>query len=655
MPNSVEGNFTEPRIRLSVLGGFNLQDSEGNKVHLVNQKACALISYLVLTRSKFESRERLAGLLWSERDEERARASLRQTLKQLRAMFRDIGFEGFQTDRRDVLLQADRIDVDLFDMMSQLEAGDLPVPLAEARGDPKDMLYGFESLDQSFTTWLQGVRVNWHNRIIEELGRRLATAPTSKVKETAEALLHVDPAHELAHRQLISHYASVGNIAAALSQYKLLWDLLDEEHDMEPDEATQALISKIKSGQFESAASPQSTSVSRQILETNANAAADDTVENMPPILWAESVSSTEGLEAFVAESIKAQLSRTAVGHARISVLEHYGRPVCSVVAPGTRCVIYVTENDDKMMVLARLTHEPSGRFFWSRRLSFDAADELAAIDAGASLALEATEAVAACTDLAGEAAIANAMAAEALQKVFSFDAALVRQADKLLAHAHEIDPHASRPALRALAKAYLAVEQTGSEIEETKEEAKFLSSEALSSGAESAIVMAFLADVHDLVFEDAQTALSYAKIALEMDAGTGYAHASLGALELRRGRAKEAFLSARRAKTQLQNTSLQPFSNLRYCLAAMSVGRFAEAINAAKRAAILAPNSRPPLRHLYALQLHNGDREGAFDTLTKLRRLEPDFSMSRIRDDPAYPASVIRSLGLERLPDVEH
>lgn len=641
-------------IRLSVLGGFGLQNASGEKVRIVNRKAGALLSFLVLNQSGTTSRERLAGLLWSETDEERARASLRQTLQQLRRVFAEIRFSGFEANRQEILLDSGLIEVDLFEIATQLEDGSVATSLVDGDSDPNQILYGFESLDASYTEWLLTTRDQWHKRISEQLQRHLQSGKSVTARRAAAALLQLDPVYEPAHRYLINHYASTGNIPAALSQYRSLWDLLDEEHDMEPDEATQLLIAKVKSGQIKAEASREAIPIFRQAVETQSDLTADAIIHKAPPILWAESVSSSEGLEAFIAESIKAQLSRTAVSHARISVLERNGRPVCSVVAPGTRCTINVFDRDRKMMVLARLTHEPTGKIFWSRQLSFDAADELAAIDAGASLALEATEAVAACAELAGEAAVANAMAAEALQKVFSFDSDLVREADFLLEQAQMIDPHASRPALRALAKAYLSVEQTGVEIEQAREEVKLLTGDALASGSENAVVMAFLADVHDLVFGDAQTALSYAKIALEMDAGTGYAHASLGALELRRGRSMEAFNYARRAKMQLQNTSLQPFSNLRYCLAAMSVGNFSEAIKAAKRAAVLAPNSRPPLRHLYALQLHGGDREGAIGTLTKLRRLEADFSMSRIRDDPTYPASVIRSLGLERLPDVE-
>ena len=49
------------------------------------QKAAAVLSYLALTETKRESRERLVGLLWSRSDEEKARGSLRQVIRELRS------------------------------------------------------------------------------------------------------------------------------------------------------------------------------------------------------------------------------------------------------------------------------------------------------------------------------------------------------------------------------------------------------------------------------------------------------------------------------------------------------------------------------------------------------------------------------------------
>jgi DNA-binding SARP family transcriptional activator len=53
-----------------------------------SQLSCAV-------EAKQESRERLVGLLWSRSDEEKARASLRQVVRELRSAFEEAGYHGF--------------------------------------------------------------------------------------------------------------------------------------------------------------------------------------------------------------------------------------------------------------------------------------------------------------------------------------------------------------------------------------------------------------------------------------------------------------------------------------------------------------------------------------------------------------------------------
>lgn len=82
-----QSQSTSVRLYLSVLGGFVLSDAHGAQITIRNRKACALLAYLALSQHATESRERLAGLLWSDSGEDKARASLRQTLKRLRSQF----------------------------------------------------------------------------------------------------------------------------------------------------------------------------------------------------------------------------------------------------------------------------------------------------------------------------------------------------------------------------------------------------------------------------------------------------------------------------------------------------------------------------------------------------------------------------------------
>ena len=87
-------------VRLSVsLVGRPSDHVRRPAIELRTRKASAVLSYLALTETKHESRERLVGLLWSRSDEEKARASLRQVVRELRTALEEAGFGGFSAER----------------------------------------------------------------------------------------------------------------------------------------------------------------------------------------------------------------------------------------------------------------------------------------------------------------------------------------------------------------------------------------------------------------------------------------------------------------------------------------------------------------------------------------------------------------------------
>src|SRR6202161_2501791 len=89
---------TAARLAISLVGRLTVR-FRGRLVELRTQKAGAVLSYLALTEAKHESRERLVGLLWSRSDEEKARASLRQVVRELRAAFSEAGYNGVLAGR----------------------------------------------------------------------------------------------------------------------------------------------------------------------------------------------------------------------------------------------------------------------------------------------------------------------------------------------------------------------------------------------------------------------------------------------------------------------------------------------------------------------------------------------------------------------------
>jgi DNA-binding SARP family transcriptional activator/TolB-like protein len=239
-------------IAINVIDGFSLQGGNNTDFSISNRKACGILSYLALNRNHRETRERLVGLLWSDRPEKQARASLRQSLKQMRHAFDQLHYEGFQTGHVEITLDRETVSTDLGRVVDLLGRNIVSEPLLELSNFPERILYGFETLDQSFAAWLHVVRQNWNTVIVGELRRIIGDGylPGETVQSAAEALLRIDPTHEEAHRSAIRFHAVNGNTAAALKQYNELWVLLDSDYDMEPEPETQSLIADIKAGTF---------------------------------------------------------------------------------------------------------------------------------------------------------------------------------------------------------------------------------------------------------------------------------------------------------------------------------------------------------------------------------------------------------------------
>src|SRR5215831_18427299 len=73
----------KPVLVLEMLGHFAIRLIDCS-IEITGRKSRALIAYLALADRGIETRERLVGLLWSEVEEDRARASLRQSIYEIR-------------------------------------------------------------------------------------------------------------------------------------------------------------------------------------------------------------------------------------------------------------------------------------------------------------------------------------------------------------------------------------------------------------------------------------------------------------------------------------------------------------------------------------------------------------------------------------------
>ncbi len=133
-------------LHLTPCGGFSLAGADGAEIPLKSQKAKALLAYLALPPGKTRSREEIMALLWSDRGEAQARASLRQVLTGLR---KDLGEEAMAALRitdEAVSLDPERVTVE------NGNAGD-------------ELLAGFHLHDPAFEEWLRDERLRLEDTV----------------------------------------------------------------------------------------------------------------------------------------------------------------------------------------------------------------------------------------------------------------------------------------------------------------------------------------------------------------------------------------------------------------------------------------------------------------------------------------------------------
>lgn len=234
-------------LSMRTVGGLGLQFGK-HTIALSARKSRAILGYLALTETGEETRERLVGLLWSESPEEKARASLRQCLRELRDILHAAGFDGLHTDKRSVSLRKEAVRVDVGDILDHVNRRSVHPRLLDTTGLTDQILPEVETVDPVFRTWLLAKRQSLHNMMTRQLEAALRELPSSGAagEDLAVAILNLDATHEEACRHLMSMRAARGDISGALKVYNSLWELLERDYDVEPSGETQQLVAQIK-------------------------------------------------------------------------------------------------------------------------------------------------------------------------------------------------------------------------------------------------------------------------------------------------------------------------------------------------------------------------------------------------------------------------
>ncbi len=242
-------------LQLRLLGPMRVDIGAGEAL-LAARKSRALLAYLALRRGAQVPRQTLIGLLWGNRSEDQARASLRQTLSALRKELGPLSEEFLITSNDNISLETAGVwvDVDALNAAVQTpETANLESVASLFRGD---LLEGLTLSEGAFDQWLLAERERARSQMLrvwgalvkeQEQDNRIEEAITNCAKALA-----LDPFQESMHRLLIGLYMKQGRQDAALAQFEQCRRILADQLNAMPEQATLELLAEVKRRRLQS-------------------------------------------------------------------------------------------------------------------------------------------------------------------------------------------------------------------------------------------------------------------------------------------------------------------------------------------------------------------------------------------------------------------
>ena len=233
-------------IRLDLLGPVRLGNSAGDDFTPRARKTRALLAILALAKGPVP-RAKLTELLWGDRGEEQAKASLRQALYELRPL----SAGGYLcADRETVGIGPKKLSTDLAAILKGIAEGD-PLAVAdqlEAVDCP--ILGSLDGITPELDEWLRDERARVAACVVGgalKLGERALSAGEAPLaRRIADQLERIDPLEEQVTQLGIRADIAAGDRPAAMRRHVRTASRLTEQLGIAPSAETEALLSEAK-------------------------------------------------------------------------------------------------------------------------------------------------------------------------------------------------------------------------------------------------------------------------------------------------------------------------------------------------------------------------------------------------------------------------
>lgn len=262
-------------MQLKLFGTPTVLRDEQSVSGFISNKTAALFYYLVAT-AKVHTRTALATLLWDQWSDADAKRNLRTSLHNLRQLFGAFIAIDHQTiaipRHADLTVDCWQFD-DAWQSAQKLTKGSSAWSTTLAGVVDlynSGFMSGFPAPSEPYEEWLRESRLYYRSCYFEALGSLIEDAIVQKFYPLGmtygRLLLREDPLYEAGHRQLMLLLTLTGQPQAALAQFDLLEETLEQELNVSPSDESFELRQQILSGKFALPGNPISLPVGdRQI------------------------------------------------------------------------------------------------------------------------------------------------------------------------------------------------------------------------------------------------------------------------------------------------------------------------------------------------------------------------------------------------------
>jgi DNA-binding SARP family transcriptional activator len=237
-------------LKLRCLGPPSVRlDDRDPPADVVWRKHLALLVYLALSPDTTRARSHLIGLLWAESPEDKARRSLNEAVRRLRAA---LGEARLLTRGEALQLTDQALEIDVKEFESQCRDGQLRA-LELLRGD---FLEGFHVDDApAFDAWMDAERSRIRDAatqlLIAKGEEQLAVNRTIEARALARRALTSNPFSEPAVSLGMRGAALDGDASGALALFHDFSERLQREIGEKPSAVLQALAARLRAGTWQ--------------------------------------------------------------------------------------------------------------------------------------------------------------------------------------------------------------------------------------------------------------------------------------------------------------------------------------------------------------------------------------------------------------------